>query len=65
KAAGNVCFLEEEKQSLKDVKTYRDPVSLSCSHNFCSSCLQKFWEQAQNKNFPRQGSSPVTAARYK
>ncbi|CAI5649431.1 unnamed protein product [Oreochromis niloticus] len=33
-------------------ETFRDPVSLSCSHNFCSSCLQKFWEQTENKNCP-------------
>ncbi|XP_054482799.1 nuclear factor 7, brain-like, partial [Anoplopoma fimbria] len=32
--------------------TFRDPVSLSCSHSFCSSCLQKFWKQAENKNCP-------------
>ncbi|XP_044187193.1 nuclear factor 7, brain-like [Thunnus albacares] len=32
--------------------TFRDPVSLSCNHRFCSSCLQKFWEQAKNKNCP-------------
>ncbi|MEQ2210641.1 hypothetical protein XENOCAPTIV_017059, partial [Xenoophorus captivus] len=29
-----------------------DPVSLSCNHSFCSSCLQKFWEQTENKNCP-------------
>ncbi|KAM4577477.1 nuclear factor 7, brain-like [Odontesthes bonariensis] len=33
-------------------ETFRDPVSLSCSHSFCSSCLQKFWEHAENKNCP-------------
>ncbi|XP_053180930.1 nuclear factor 7, ovary-like [Scomber japonicus] len=33
-------------------ETFRDPVSLSCSHSFCSSCLQQFWEQAKNKNCP-------------
>ncbi|XP_053180934.1 zinc-binding protein A33-like [Scomber japonicus] len=33
-------------------ETFRDPVSLSCSHSFCSSCLPKFWEQAKNKNCP-------------
>ncbi|XP_062273908.1 nuclear factor 7, ovary-like [Scomber scombrus] len=33
-------------------ETFRDPVSLSCSHSFCSSCLQKFWKQAKNKNCP-------------
>ncbi|XP_074495040.1 zinc-binding protein A33-like [Sebastes fasciatus] len=33
-------------------ETFRDPVSLSCSHSFCSRCLTKFWEQAENKNCP-------------
>ncbi|XP_062418555.1 nuclear factor 7, brain-like [Pungitius pungitius] len=33
-------------------ETFRDPVSLSCNHSFCSSCLQRFWEQAGNKNCP-------------
>ncbi|KAL7390874.1 hypothetical protein ABVT39_000723 [Epinephelus coioides] len=33
-------------------ETFKDPVSLSCNHSFCSSCLQKFWEQAKNKNCP-------------
>lgn len=33
-------------------ETFRDPVSLSCNHSFCSSCLQKFWEQSRNKNCP-------------
>ncbi|XP_044053268.1 nuclear factor 7, brain-like [Siniperca chuatsi] len=33
-------------------ETFRDPVSLSYNHRFCSSCLHKFWEQAKNKNCP-------------
>ncbi|XP_028439708.1 zinc-binding protein A33-like [Perca flavescens] len=33
-------------------ETFRDPVSLSCNHSFCSSCLHTFWEQANNKNCP-------------
>ncbi|KAM4746595.1 uncharacterized protein FYW61_020799 [Anableps anableps] len=33
-------------------ETFTDPVSLSCNHSFCSSCLQKFWEQTENKNCP-------------
>ncbi|XP_030271965.1 nuclear factor 7, brain-like [Sparus aurata] len=33
-------------------ETFRDPVSLSCNHSFCSSCLKKSWEQAENKNCP-------------
>uniref|UniRef100_A0A8C6VWU3 Tripartite motif containing 35 n=1 Tax=Nothobranchius furzeri TaxID=105023 RepID=A0A8C6VWU3_NOTFU len=32
--------------------TFRDPVSLSCNHSFCSSCLQKFWKQANTRNCP-------------
>ncbi|XP_059927257.1 E3 ubiquitin-protein ligase TRIM35-like [Gadus macrocephalus] len=31
---------------------FKDPVSLSCHHSFCSSCLQDFWAQAENKNCP-------------
>ncbi|CAL8364839.1 unnamed protein product [Gadus morhua 'NCC'] len=30
----------------------KDPVSLGCHHSFCSSCLQDFWAQAENKNCP-------------
>ncbi|XP_034397325.1 zinc-binding protein A33-like [Cyclopterus lumpus] len=33
-------------------ETFRDPVSLSCNHSFCSSCLEIFWKQAGNKNCP-------------
>ncbi|XP_074494963.1 zinc-binding protein A33-like [Sebastes fasciatus] len=33
-------------------ETFRNPVSLSCNHSFCSSCLKKFWEQTENKNCP-------------
>uniref|UniRef100_A0A3B3XDC1 RING-type E3 ubiquitin transferase n=1 Tax=Poecilia mexicana TaxID=48701 RepID=A0A3B3XDC1_9TELE len=33
-------------------ETFRDPVSLSCNHSFCSSCLEEFWEQTGNKNCP-------------
>ncbi|KAM3871159.1 nuclear factor 7, brain-like [Diretmus argenteus] len=33
-------------------ETFTDPVSLSCHHSFCSSCLEQFWERAKNKNCP-------------
>ncbi|KAM4616644.1 zinc-binding protein A33-like [Polymixia lowei] len=31
---------------------FRDPVSLSCYHSFCSTCLKTFWERTKNKNCP-------------
>ncbi|XP_019221694.1 nuclear factor 7, ovary-like [Oreochromis niloticus] len=33
-------------------ETFIDPVSLNCKHSFCLNCLQKFWEQANNRNCP-------------
>ncbi|XP_034747141.1 nuclear factor 7, ovary-like [Etheostoma cragini] len=36
----------------KKKETFSDPVSLSCNHSFCSSCLHAVWEQAGNKNCP-------------
>ncbi|XP_038149234.1 nuclear factor 7, brain-like [Cyprinodon tularosa] len=33
-------------------ETFRDPVSLSCNHSFCSSCLKEFWGQTENTNCP-------------
>ncbi|XP_061564319.1 nuclear factor 7, brain-like [Cololabis saira] len=48
-----------DEKTLKDflschvcLETFKDPVSLGCSHNFCSSCLKKFWEQTNNRNCP-------------
>ncbi|XP_028269419.1 nuclear factor 7, brain-like [Parambassis ranga] len=48
-------------------ETFRDPVTLSCSHSFCSSCLQKFWEQTKNKNCPickRRSSKEGTGVNF-
>ncbi|XP_030000492.1 nuclear factor 7, ovary-like [Sphaeramia orbicularis] len=33
-------------------ETFKDPVSLSCNHSFCSNCLKEFWEKTRNKNCP-------------
>ncbi|XP_030000494.1 nuclear factor 7, brain-like [Sphaeramia orbicularis] len=33
-------------------ETFKDPVSLSCNHSFCSNCLKEFWEKTKNKNCP-------------
>ncbi|XP_076747268.1 nuclear factor 7, ovary-like [Maylandia zebra] len=45
-------FLENYLSCHVCSETFIDPVSLSCNHSFCSSCLQKFWEQTKNKNCP-------------
>uniref|UniRef100_A0A3P9KUT2 Nuclear factor 7, brain n=1 Tax=Oryzias latipes TaxID=8090 RepID=A0A3P9KUT2_ORYLA len=43
---------EEERRIPEDEDPFSDPVSLSCNHSFCSSCLQRFWEQTQSRNCP-------------
>ncbi|XP_016518182.1 zinc-binding protein A33-like isoform X1 [Poecilia formosa] len=50
--AENTALLERFLSCHVCSETFRDPVSLSCNHSFCSSCLQKFWEQTGNKNCP-------------
>ncbi|XP_075960565.1 nuclear factor 7, brain-like [Anarhichas minor] len=48
-------------------ETFRDPVSLSCNHSFCSSCLQLFWKQAKNKNCPickRKSSKDILGVNF-
>ncbi|XP_014882933.1 nuclear factor 7, ovary-like, partial [Poecilia latipinna] len=50
--AENTVVLESYLSCHVCSETFRDPVSLSCNHSFCSSCLQKFWEQTGNKNCP-------------
>ncbi|XP_035855082.1 nuclear factor 7, brain-like [Sander lucioperca] len=50
--AENTALLESYLNCHVCSETFRDPVSLSCNHSFCSSCLHKFWEQANNKNCP-------------
>ncbi|XP_075883834.1 nuclear factor 7, brain-like [Nelusetta ayraudi] len=34
------------------LETFKDPVTLSCTHSFCSKCLQTFWETNESKNCP-------------
>ncbi|KAM4616564.1 E3 ubiquitin-protein ligase TRIM35-like [Polymixia lowei] len=48
-------------------ETFRDPVSLSCNHSFCSTCLKQFWEQTKNKNCPickRKSSKDCPAVNF-
>uniref|UniRef100_A0A3B3ZZE0 Uncharacterized protein n=1 Tax=Periophthalmus magnuspinnatus TaxID=409849 RepID=A0A3B3ZZE0_9GOBI len=32
--------------------TYTEPVSLSCHHSFCYSCLKDYWDKNQDKSCP-------------
>uniref|UniRef100_A0A087Y7S7 Uncharacterized protein n=1 Tax=Poecilia formosa TaxID=48698 RepID=A0A087Y7S7_POEFO len=50
--AENIAVLESFLSCHVCSETFRDPVSLSCNHSFCSSCLEEFWEQTGNKNCP-------------
>ncbi|XP_014868111.1 PREDICTED: tripartite motif-containing protein 35-like isoform X3 [Poecilia mexicana] len=50
--AENTVVLESYLSCHVCSETFRDPVSLSCNHSFCSSCLGGFWEQTGNKNCP-------------
>ncbi|XP_078141440.1 nuclear factor 7, ovary-like [Centroberyx gerrardi] len=50
--AENTALLESFLSCHVCSETFRDPVSLSCSHSFCSSCLKQLWEQTKNKNCP-------------
>uniref|UniRef100_A0A672YJR8 RING-type domain-containing protein n=1 Tax=Sphaeramia orbicularis TaxID=375764 RepID=A0A672YJR8_9TELE len=34
------------------LETFRDPVSLSCNHSFCSNCLKEFWKENENRTCP-------------
>uniref|UniRef100_A0A3B4BDR2 Uncharacterized protein n=1 Tax=Periophthalmus magnuspinnatus TaxID=409849 RepID=A0A3B4BDR2_9GOBI len=32
--------------------TFKEPVSLTCHHSFCSDCLQEYWDQNSTRNCP-------------
>ncbi|KAJ0003532.1 hypothetical protein NQD34_008630 [Periophthalmus magnuspinnatus] len=34
------------------LETFKDPVSLSCHHNFCCGCLKDYWEQKETRKCP-------------
>ncbi|XP_043967504.1 nuclear factor 7, ovary-like [Gambusia affinis] len=50
--AENTAVLESFLSCHVCSETFRDPVSLSCNHSFCSRCLLTFWEKTGNKNCP-------------
>ncbi|XP_071757477.1 nuclear factor 7, ovary-like [Centroberyx gerrardi] len=50
--AGKFALVESYLNCHVCSETFREPLSLSCHHSFCSSCLKQFWEQAKSKNCP-------------
>ncbi|KAJ0032841.1 hypothetical protein NQD34_002922 [Periophthalmus magnuspinnatus] len=32
--------------------TFKEPVSLTCHHSFCSNCLQEYWDKNSTRNCP-------------
>merc|ERR1711915_450119 len=53
------CFVDIMTEFFEDLLTcklclgiFKDPVTLSCDHSFCFSCLQKNWEQNKSENCP-------------
>ncbi|XP_050993662.1 E3 ubiquitin-protein ligase TRIM39-like [Labeo rohita] len=44
--------LTEELQCSICLDVFTDPVSTPCGHNFCKTCLNKYWDNSQTCNCP-------------
>ncbi|XP_029106059.1 zinc-binding protein A33-like isoform X2 [Scleropages formosus] len=47
-----VSFLDEELVCSVCCEIFKDPVILLCSHSFCRSCVQQYWEQKSSRECP-------------
>ncbi|XP_029106060.1 nuclear factor 7, brain-like [Scleropages formosus] len=47
--AAEVSFLDEELVCSVCCEIFKDPVLLPCSHSFCRSCVQQYWEQKSSR----------------
>uniref|UniRef100_A0A673II95 RING-type domain-containing protein n=1 Tax=Sinocyclocheilus rhinocerous TaxID=307959 RepID=A0A673II95_9TELE len=45
--ASSSCPLNEELQCSICLDVFTDPVTTPCGHNFCRTCLNKFWTNTQ------------------
>uniref|UniRef100_A0A8C9R2Y9 Zinc-binding protein A33-like n=1 Tax=Scleropages formosus TaxID=113540 RepID=A0A8C9R2Y9_SCLFO len=50
--AAKVSFLDEELICSICCEIFKDPVILLCSHSFCRSCLQQYWDQKSSRECP-------------
>ncbi|CAI5649397.1 unnamed protein product [Oreochromis niloticus] len=50
--SGKQTFIKSHLSCHLCSEMFRDPVTLTCTHSFCSSCLKTFWEQTKKKNCP-------------
>ncbi|KAL3975378.1 hypothetical protein ACER0C_021264 [Sarotherodon galilaeus] len=50
--AGKHAFIKSHLRCQVCSKIFRDPVTLTCNHSFCLSCLKTFWEKTKKKNCP-------------
>nr|XP_014263610.2 tripartite motif-containing protein 35-like [Maylandia zebra] len=50
--AGKHTFIKSHLRCKVCSKIFREPVTLTCNHSFCSSCLKTFWEKTKKKNCP-------------
>nr|XP_008103858.2 PREDICTED: tripartite motif-containing protein 7 [Anolis carolinensis] len=41
--------MEKEVTYSVCLEYFKDPVTIECGHNFCRSCLTRFWEESGNK----------------
>ncbi|KTG38948.1 hypothetical protein cypCar_00048132 [Cyprinus carpio] len=44
--------LTEELQCSICLDVFTDPVTAPCGHNFCKTCLNKYWDNSQTCNCP-------------
>uniref|UniRef100_A0A668S6C7 Uncharacterized protein n=1 Tax=Oreochromis aureus TaxID=47969 RepID=A0A668S6C7_OREAU len=50
--AGKHAFIKSHLRCQVCSKIFRDPVTLTCNHSFCLSCLKTIWEKTKKKICP-------------
>ncbi|KAG9331880.1 hypothetical protein JZ751_016650, partial [Albula glossodonta] len=63
--ASNILIPEDELCCSVCCDIFKDPVVLKCSHSFCRTCLQRYWEEKSSRECPickRKSSMPKPPA---